>query len=82
MEEIANLCNAISLKYERVDEVNCILICIWFTSLILISLFHVCFLEMNLWGAQMCKIYVPHNRWSVCETSGSFLPKGSCGAKL
>ena len=44
-EEFADLCNAISLKFERADEVSCIPICIWLTSLILIFLFHVCFLR-------------------------------------
>ena len=37
-EEFADLCNAISLKFERVDKVNCTHICIWMASLVLIAL--------------------------------------------
>jgi hypothetical protein len=32
MEEFVGLCNVISLKFERVDEVSCIPICIWLMS--------------------------------------------------
>ena len=51
-EEFANLCNAISFKSERVDEVSCIHVCIWLTCLILIFLYHVCILR---WIYGKCK---------------------------
>jgi hypothetical protein len=56
MEEFAELCNTISLKFERVDEVSYIHVYNWLM-----------FLEMNLWQAQMCRVYVPHNRRSICK---------------
>ena len=48
MEEFAKLCNTVSLKFERVDEVSYMHVCIWLMSLILIF-FSCVFLEMNLW---------------------------------
>ena len=77
MEEFANICNAISLKFERGDKVGCILVCIWLKSLILIFLFHVCFLRW-VFGDHKCADCMS----LICEKIRSILPKGWCGAKL
>jgi hypothetical protein len=44
-EEFVDLCNAVSLKFERENEVTCIYVCIWFMSLIVLFIFHVCYLR-------------------------------------
>lgn len=45
MDKFDDLCNAISLTFERADKVSYILVCIWLMSLILIFIFHACFLR-------------------------------------
>ena len=40
------------------------------------------FLEMNLWWAQMCRMYVLYNHWSIYEKNENLSSKGWCGAKL